>query len=85
MRKIIFNFVVWTNHRIILLNKLNKIRNSFAHTLENEALENEINEFVRITILRLEKEKVPCPKDTKDLKTVLVHFCGAVYGELSLV
>ena len=47
-----------------LLNKLNKIRNSFAHTLENEALENEINEFVRITLLRLEKEKVPCPKDT---------------------
>ena len=64
-----------------LLNKLNKIRNSFAHTLENETLEKEINEFVRITALRLEKENITCPKDNTNLKMILVHFCGAVYSE----
>lgn len=65
-----------------LLNKLNKIRNSFAHTLENEELDSHVQEFVRIAKLRLEKEKVSIPKDNHDLKTVLVHFCGAVYSSL---
>jgi hypothetical protein len=63
-----------------LLSKLNKIRNSFAHTLENEELKEQVQEFIRISKVRLEKENFSIPKETVALKTILVHFCGAVYA-----
>ena len=65
-----------------LLKKLNKIRDAYAHTLEVEGVDDDINEFTRICIVRLEKEGVSIDSGSNDLKTVLVHLCGAVFSAL---
>jgi len=61
-----------------LLEKLCKIRNDFAHTLEVELVEVSIKDFIRVCALRLAGEGVSINKENKDLKTVLVYLCGAV-------
>ena len=66
-----------------LLNKLCKIRNNFAHILEVEFIEIEIEDFVRVCVLRLKKEGVSIQCKDKGLKFVLVHLCGVVYTVLS--
>jgi hypothetical protein len=65
-----------------LLEKLCKIRNNFAHILEVELVEESIKEFIRICTIRLEKKGISIKKENKDLKTVLVHLCGAVSSTL---
>jgi hypothetical protein len=65
-----------------LLEKLCKIRNNFAHILEIDLVEKSIKDFIRICTLRLEKEGISIKKENKDLKTVLVHLCGAVSSVL---
>lgn len=67
-----------------LLNKLCKIRNNFAHILEVELIETEIEDFVRVSVLRLKKEGVSIQNKDNGLKFILVHLCGIVYTVLSL-
>ena len=53
-----------------LLNKLCKIRNNFAHILEIELIENEIEDFVRVSVIRLKKEGVLIQNKDKELNSV---------------
>jgi hypothetical protein len=63
-----------------LLGKLNQIRNDYAHVLEGETLKSELVDFIRVSKLRMKSKGISIPKETADLKTILVHLCGTVYG-----
>ena len=64
-----------------ILKKLNTLRNKYAHVLETEEIDTEIRVFQRDCLKKL--RSLGIESDKEDLKSMLVHLCAVVYGELS--
>jgi len=67
-----------------LLEKLNRLRNSFAHQLDTHASEGKIQEFMTILKKRMKTQGYIVSDDAISLKQSLVHLCGISFQTLKL-
>jgi hypothetical protein len=67
-----------------LLEKLNRLRNGFAHQLETFPSEEKIKEFISILEKRMKTQGFLTDSKSTDLKQSLVQLCGIVFQTLAL-